>query len=53
VATPWLLYFTSWYPLVLRNAAVDHLSRLALLLVGFLYFYSRLHWTRCRAGTRT
>jgi cytochrome c oxidase assembly factor CtaG len=42
VATPWLLYFTGWYPLVLRNTVVDHLSRLALLLVGFLYFYSRL-----------
>ena len=42
VATPWLLYFTGWYPLVLRDTVVDHLSRLALLLVGFLYFYSRL-----------
>jgi cytochrome c oxidase assembly factor CtaG len=42
VATPWLLYFTGWYPAVLGNAVVDHLSRLALLLVGFLYFYSRL-----------
>jgi cytochrome c oxidase assembly factor CtaG len=42
VATPWLLYFTGWYPLVLRNTVVDHLSRLVLLLVGFLYFYSRL-----------
>ena len=42
IATPWLLYFTGWYPAVLGNAVVDHLSRLALLLVGFLYFYSRL-----------
>jgi len=42
LATPWLLYFTGWYPAVLGNAVVDHLSRLALLLVGFLYFYSRL-----------
>jgi cytochrome c oxidase assembly factor CtaG len=42
VATPWALYFTAWYPTVLTNTVVDHLSRLALLLVGFLYFYSRL-----------
>lgn len=42
VATPWALYFTGWYPTVLTNGLVDHLSRLALLLVGFLYFYSRL-----------
>lgn len=42
VATPWALYFTGWYPTVLDDPVVDHLSRLALLLVGFLYFYSRL-----------
>jgi cytochrome c oxidase assembly factor CtaG len=42
VATPWALYFTAWYPTVLTNTVVDHLTRLALLLVGFLYFYSRL-----------
>jgi cytochrome c oxidase assembly factor CtaG len=42
VATPWALYFTGWYPAVLANGVVDHLTRLALLLVGFLYFYSRL-----------
>jgi cytochrome c oxidase assembly factor CtaG len=42
VAAPWALYFTGWYPTVLTNGVVDHLTRLALLLVGFLYFYSRL-----------
>lgn len=42
VATPWALYFSSWYPAVLTNTVVDHVTRLALLLVGFLYFYSRL-----------
>jgi cytochrome c oxidase assembly factor CtaG len=42
VATPWALYFTDWYPTVLTNGLVDHLTRLALLAVGFLYFYSRL-----------
>ena len=42
VATPWAFYFTGWYSAVLGNGLVDRLSRLALLLVGFLYFYSRL-----------
>lgn len=42
IVTPWLFYFTAWYPAVLGNPVVDHVSRLALLLVGFLYFYSRL-----------
>jgi cytochrome c oxidase assembly factor CtaG len=42
VGTPWLLYFTGWYPAVLDSAVTDDLTRLALLLVGFLYFYSRL-----------
>lgn len=42
VATPWALYFTQWYPAVLTNTFVDHVTRLVLLLVGFLYFYSRL-----------
>jgi cytochrome c oxidase assembly factor CtaG len=42
VAIPWALYFTGWYPTVLANGVVDHLTRLVLLLVGFLYFYSRL-----------
>ena len=42
LAVPWAFYFTGWYPTVLANGVVDHLTRLALLLVGFLYFYSRL-----------
>jgi cytochrome c oxidase assembly factor CtaG len=42
IGTPWLLYFTGWYPAVLDSALVDTATRLALLLVGFLYFYSRL-----------
>jgi cytochrome c oxidase assembly factor CtaG len=42
VAAPWGLYFTDWYPTVLTNDVVDHLTRLVLLAVGFLYFYSRL-----------
>ena len=42
IGTPWLLYFTSWYPTVLRNGVVDELTRLALLLIGLVYFWSRL-----------
>jgi cytochrome c oxidase assembly factor CtaG len=42
IATPWAFYFTGWYPAVLTNGAVDAVSRLALLVVGFVYFYSRL-----------
>lgn len=42
IATPWLFYFTNWYPTVLSNAIVDDVSRLALLVIGFVYFYARL-----------
>lgn len=42
IATPWAFYFTGWYPAVLGNGAIDAVSRLALLTVGFIYFYSRL-----------
>jgi cytochrome c oxidase assembly factor CtaG len=42
IATPWLFYFTSWYPAVLSNAVVDEFSKLALLVIGFAYFYARL-----------
>jgi cytochrome c oxidase assembly factor CtaG len=42
IATPWAFYFTGWYPAVLTSGVVDALSRLALLVIGFVYFYSRL-----------
>jgi cytochrome c oxidase assembly factor CtaG len=42
IATPWLLYFTAWYPAVLRSPVVDELTRLLLLLIGLVYFWSRL-----------
>jgi cytochrome c oxidase assembly factor CtaG len=42
VALPWVFYFTGWYSAVLANPVVDQLSRLTLLLAGFVYFYSRL-----------
>ncbi|WP_344310952.1 cytochrome c oxidase assembly protein [Fodinicola feengrottensis] len=42
LATPWLLYFTGWYEAILRNGGLDALSRLALVVIGFVYFYGRL-----------
>jgi len=42
LATPWLLYLTPWYPAVLEHEWVDQLTRLALVAIGFAYFYSRL-----------
>ncbi|MFB7721156.1 cytochrome c oxidase assembly protein [Nocardia sp. NPDC056100] len=40
--TPWLLYFSPWYEAVLRNGVIDAVTRIALVGIGFLYFYSRL-----------
>jgi cytochrome c oxidase assembly factor CtaG len=42
LATPWLLYFSNWYPDALRSGVVDALTRLALPVIGFVYFYGRL-----------
>lgn len=42
LATPWVLYLTPWYPAALDSDLVDQLTRLALVVIGFGYFYSRL-----------
>ncbi|WP_051575010.1 cytochrome c oxidase assembly protein [Mycobacterium sp. URHB0044] len=42
LATPWLLYLTPWYVASLTNGVVAALTRIALLLIGFGYFYARL-----------
>lgn len=42
IATPWVLYFTPLYELVLRNGIADAVLRVALVLTGFLYFWARL-----------
>ncbi|MGH3437352.1 MAG: cytochrome c oxidase assembly protein [Sciscionella sp.] len=42
LTTLWLLYFTGWYPAMLRSGWLDVLTRLALLAIGFVYFYGRL-----------
>jgi len=41
LATPWLLYLTPWY-VASMTGPVAALTRLALLVVGFGYFYARL-----------
>ncbi|MBF6329647.1 cytochrome c oxidase assembly protein [Nocardia transvalensis] len=42
LAAPWLLFLTPWYELVLRHGPIDALTRLLLVAIGFVYFYSRL-----------
>jgi cytochrome c oxidase assembly factor CtaG len=42
LATPWLLYLTPWYEASLRHATVGQLTEIALVMVGFVYFYARL-----------
>ncbi|OBA59091.1 copper resistance protein CopD [Mycobacterium sp. 1100029.7] len=42
LATPWLLYLTPWYTAALRNQWVAAPTRIALVVIGFGYFYARL-----------
>lgn len=42
LATPWLLYLTPWYTASLTHAVVGALTRVMLVIIGFLYFYARL-----------
>lgn len=42
LATPWLLYLTPWYTLSLQNPVAGGLTQVALVIVGFGYFYARL-----------
>jgi cytochrome c oxidase assembly factor CtaG len=42
LATPRLLYLTSWYTAALENEWVGALTRIMLVAVGFGYFYARL-----------
>ncbi|MBV9091470.1 MAG: cytochrome c oxidase assembly protein [Mycobacteriaceae bacterium] len=42
LATPWLLYLTPWYVAALQNPALDAITRLLLVVIGFGYFYARL-----------
>jgi cytochrome c oxidase assembly factor CtaG len=42
LATPWLLYLTPWYAYTLQNQTAAGVTRIALVLIGFCYFYARL-----------
>jgi len=42
VAVPFVMYFTSWYTAVFHSATVRELTHLALLAVGFAYFWTLL-----------
>jgi cytochrome c oxidase assembly factor CtaG len=42
LTTPWLLYLTPWYTAALEHQSVGALTRIALVAIGFGYFYSRL-----------
>ena len=42
LSVPWLIYFTGWYELVLRDESVDVATRLLLVAIGVGYFYARL-----------
>ncbi|AYF77627.1 cytochrome c oxidase assembly protein [Nocardia yunnanensis] len=39
---PWALFLSPWYEAVLRHGGVDAVTRIIIVAVGFLYFYSRL-----------
>lgn len=42
VASPWLLYFTGWYPATLGNAWLHHVMHLHFVLAGALFFWPLL-----------
>jgi cytochrome c oxidase assembly factor CtaG len=42
LATPWLLYLTPWYTAALESRWIGMVTEIALLTVGFGYFYARL-----------
>lgn len=42
LATPWLLYLTPWYEAALTNPAIESLTRIVLVVIGFCYFYARI-----------
>ena len=42
LATPWLLYLTPWYAAALESEWVGAPTRIALVVIGFGYFYARL-----------
>ena len=44
LATPWLLYLTSWYVAALVNGLVGTATRILLPIIGFAYFYAAIQF---------
>ena len=42
LGTPWLFYLTPWYVAALQHRAVNTLTQVLFLTIGFGYFYARL-----------
>lgn len=42
MASPWLLYFSGWYPATLSNAWLHHAMHLHFVLAGSLFFWPLL-----------
>ena len=42
LALPWLVFKTPWYTALLESRPVDEATGIAVVLIGFCYFYSRL-----------
>jgi cytochrome c oxidase assembly factor CtaG len=39
---PWVLLFSAWAPATLRHGWADHLTQVVLVVLGFLYYWTRL-----------
>ncbi|MFF0607176.1 cytochrome c oxidase assembly protein [Nocardia tengchongensis] len=39
---PWVLFLSPWFEAVLRHGWVDAFTRILVVAIGFVYFYSRL-----------
>lgn len=42
LAVPWILIFTGWNVAAMRHGALDAVTRLILLMIGGLYFWTRI-----------
>ncbi|NUP35008.1 MAG: cytochrome c oxidase assembly protein [Streptomycetaceae bacterium] len=42
VLTPFVLYLTGWYPATLHGGLAPHLTRLLLVAIGSVYFWTRV-----------
>ncbi|MYW06321.1 cytochrome c oxidase assembly protein [Streptomyces sp. SID3343] len=42
VLTPFVLYLSGWYPATLHGGALPHVTRLVLVAIGAVYFWTRV-----------